>query len=176
MCGTCCRGFNEGEVYLYREDISRLATFLGYEGDMGLREFSKRYLKVAKNTFYWKAPEATRGKIYKIQTLGFKFAGDDEHCHFLKENRCTVHLARPFQCRCFPFWKMMVSSRRNLLDYSKKCPGLRSLTGTFYSKESILEWARKEYMIEKEYFLEMKNNNFNILKIYPFLPKNMVNK
>ncbi|MFX0058735.1 MAG: YkgJ family cysteine cluster protein [Candidatus Hodarchaeota archaeon] len=176
MCGTCCRGFNEGEVYLYRDDIIRLANFLGYKGNNGFREFAKKFLKVVKNTFYWKEPKATRGKNYKVNTLGFKFTGEDEHCHFLKDNKCNVHSARPFQCRCFPFWQMMVSNKNNFIDYSKKCPGLRTLKGTYYSREKVLDWARKEYLIEKNHFLEMKNNNFDILKVYLFLTEDMVNK
>jgi Fe-S-cluster containining protein len=176
MCGDCCRGFNEGEVYLYWDDITKLANFLGYNGNEGLKEFAKKILKVITNKFYWKEPEASKGKNYRFNTLGFKFVGEDEHCQFLKENKCTVHSARPFQCRCFPFWQMMVSSRKNFINYSKKCPGLRTLKGRFYSKQSILDWAQKEYIMEKKYFLEMKNNNFDILKVYTFLPKDMVNK
>ena len=32
MCGKCCRGFDEGEVYLYKEDILRLTEFLNIKG------------------------------------------------------------------------------------------------------------------------------------------------
>ncbi|GAH22349.1 unnamed protein product, partial [marine sediment metagenome] len=38
----------------------------------------------------------------------------------------------------------------------------------------ILNWAKKEYEIEKKFFLEMKQNKFNILKVYPFLSKEML--
>ena len=69
---------------------------------------------------------------------------------------------------------MMVSSRKNFINYSKKCPGLRELKGNYYSKNNILEWAKAEYSIEKEYFLKMKKNNFDILKVYPFLPKELL--
>ena len=174
MCGDCCRGFKEGEVYLYKEDIIRLANHLRLTGEKGLRSFTNQYLKVIEDSFFWKNPEETRGKTYKFYTLGFKFTGDDEHCHFLIGNRCSVHEARPFQCRCFPFWKMMVTNKKNLVRYSKKCPGLRSLKGRFYTRGEILEWAKKEYKIEKKYFLEMKKHNFNIVKVYPFLPEEMV--
>ncbi|MFX0027061.1 MAG: YkgJ family cysteine cluster protein [Candidatus Hermodarchaeota archaeon] len=174
MCGDCCRGFKEGEVYLYKEDIVRLANHLSLKGEKGLRSFAKQYLKVIKDNFFWRSPEETKGKTYKFHTLGFKFTGDDEHCHFLVNNICTVHEVRPFQCRCFPFWKMMVTNKKNLVRYSKKCPGLRLLKGKFYTRSEILEWARKEYKIEKEYFLEMKKHNFEIAKVYPFLPKEMI--
>lgn len=176
MCGACCRGFNEGEVYLYEGDIIRLATYLNYKGEEGLRAFARTYLKVVRDSFYWKEKGAARGKNYRFKSLGFHFTGDDEHCHFLKNNICSVHNFRPFQCRCFPFWKMMVSHRKNFIDYSKKCPGLRNLKGTFYSKDKILEWAQKEYEIERDYFFKMKKNNFNILKVYPFLTKDMLDK
>ena len=179
MCGACCRGFNEGEVYLYMEDILRLAQHLNLKGKSGLKKFAERYLKTTDDTFFWIEPKAEEGKTYEFKTLGFKFTGDDEKCSFLVSNECTVHSYRPFQCRCFPFWQMLVSSRRNYVDYSKKCPGLReSLVnkGEYYSAEQILIWATEEYEIEKNYFLEMKKHDFDIYKVYPFLPKNFVEK
>lgn len=171
MCGSCCRGLNEGEVYLYKDDILRLANFLNLKDKNCLREFAKKYLKIIDTSFYWKEPKAQRGKTYKFKTLGFKFTGDDEHCHFLVDNSCSVHEHRPFQCRCFPFWQMMVSSRKNFIDYTKKCKGLQISKGRFYSRQEILSWAKAEYKIEKNFFLEMKKNNFDIFKVYPFLPK-----
>lgn len=174
MCGDCCRGLKEGEVYLFKDDIRRLAHHLNLKGEKGYREFVKRYLKVIEDSFFWKAENQTRGKNYKFKTLAFRFTGNDEHCHFLIDNICTVHDARPFQCRCFPFWKMMVTNKKNLINYSKKCKGLQILKGRYYSKEEILQWARKEYKIEKEYFLEMKQHNFDILKVYPFLTKETI--
>ena len=172
MCGDCCRGFKEGEVYLYKDDILRLAEFLGITDMNGLRKFTQKYVKVINDSFFWKDPEAQRGKTYRFKTLGFAFTGDDEHCHFLKNNECTVHEARPFQCRCFPFWQMMVKSKKNVIAYAKKCPGLQESlkgNGKYYSREEIQKWAKAEYDIEEKYFLEMKKNNFNILKVYPFL-------
>ncbi|MFX1455038.1 MAG: YkgJ family cysteine cluster protein [Promethearchaeota archaeon] len=175
MCGDCCRGFNEGEVYLYIEDILRLAKFLKMDDEKGLKKFTKEYIKVIDDSFYWKEPGDTRGKTYKFKTLGFAFTGDDEHCHFLdKNNRCTVHKYRPFQCRCFPFWNIMVTSRKNVIEYSKKCPGLKASLkgkGKYYNPQEIRKWAKAEYEMEKNYFLKMKKNDFNILKVYPFLPK-----
>ena len=174
LCGKCCTGFKEGEVYLYKEDILRLAKFIGLDGKKGLREFAEKYLKVINDSFFWKEPEAQRGKTYRYKTLGFKFTEEDEHCHFLKNNACSVHVARPFQCRSFPFWKMMVSSKKNFDNYTKKCKGLQVLKGQYYSRAEILNWAQLEYEIEENYFFEMKKHNFDILKVYPFLPKEML--
>lgn len=178
MCGECCRGLREGEVYLYKNDIIRLAHHLRLKGTRGLKKFSLKYLKIVKSTFYWRAPGAKKEKKYELDELGFRFTGDDEHCHFLIDNKCSVHEARPFQCRAFPIgWNMLISNVSQVRDYSKKCPALRdSLENkgdTFYSKDELLQWSQEEYEIEKAYFLEMKEHNFNIFKVYPFLPKNI---
>ncbi len=40
---------------------------------------------------------------------------------------------------------MMVSSPKNIKEYSKKCPGLQDLNNeeaNFYSKEDIYKWAK----------------------------------
>ncbi|MEE9378921.1 MAG: YkgJ family cysteine cluster protein [Candidatus Lokiarchaeia archaeon] len=174
LCGKCCTGFKEGEVYLYKEDILRLAKAIGFDGKKGLIEFAEKYLKVINDSFFWKEPGAQRGKTYRYKTLGFKFTGEYEHCHFLKDNECSVHKARPFQCRSFPFWQMMVSSKKNFDNYTKKCKGLQVLKGQYYSSTEILNWAQLEYEIEENYFFEMKKHNFNILKVYPFLSKEML--
>jgi len=179
MCGGCCKGLDEGEVYLFKEDIERLALHLNLKGKSGLREFAIRYLKAIDESFFWKEPQAERGKRYKFKTLGFKFTGNDERCAFLVDNECTVHSERPYQCRCFPFWHILVTSRKNYVDYSKKCPGLKDSLlnkGKYYSAEQILIWASEEYEIEKKYFLEMKKNDFDIYKVYPFLPKDFVDR
>ncbi len=176
MCGSCCRGFKDGEVYVYQDDILRLTQSLNITKETELRIFAKKFLKVINDSFFWREPEATRGKTYRFKSLGFKFTGDDEHCQFLNDNTCSVHEARPFQCRCYPFWQMLVSNRKNFINYSKKCPGLKVMKGRHYSKEEILDWANREYEMEKKYFLEMKKHNFNILKVYPFLSKDMLGK
>jgi len=172
MCGGCCRGLDEGEVYLYRKDIIRFAKYL----KISPKKFCKEYVKLIDDTFYWKGDNAERGKTYKFKTLAFRFFEDDVRCYFLKDNGCSIHEARAFQCRCFPFWQMMVSNDKNFLDYSKKCPGLRDSLeneGKHYSKAEILKWATEEYEMEKNFFLEMKKHDFDIFKVYKFLPKDI---
>ena len=71
---------------------------------------------------------------------------------------------------------MLVSSRKNFVNYAKKCPGLNTLKGKHYSKEKILDWANREYEMEKNYFFELRRNDFNIFKVYPFLSKDMISK
>lgn len=177
FCGDCCRGFDEGEVYLYFEDIKRLADELDLKGEKGLHKFAKKYLKITNNTFYWKEERQERGKNYTIPTLGFKFIDEDQHCEFLgKDNKCTIYHAAPYQCKCFPFWQMMVSSPKNLKEYSKKCPGLRELENgeaKLFTKEEMYELANKEQEMEVEYFLKLRENGFDIFRLFPWIPKNL---
>lgn len=180
MCGSCCRGFDEGEVYVYYDDITRLVKHLNNNGHQyTLTSFCRKLLKLVDESFYWKEKDFQHGKRYKYKTLGFKFTSDDEHCYFLKNNICSVHLARPYQCRAFPIgWNMLIKSPKNVKEYSKKCPALKNSSeniGNLHPKKELLKWAKGEYNLEKKFFLQMKANNFNILKVYPFLTKEMVN-
>ena len=71
---------------------------------------------------------------------------------------------------------MLVSSRKNFIEYAKKCPGLEALKGNYYSKEEILDWANREYEMEKNFFFQMRQNDFNIFKVYSFLSKDMLER
>jgi len=71
---------------------------------------------------------------------------------------------------------ILILVRKNFTNYAKKCPGLHTLKGKYYSKEEILDWANKEYEMEKQFFFEMRRNDFNIFKVYPFLSKDMLEK
>lgn len=180
QCGDCCRGFNSGEVYLYEDDIQKLVKYLNQNRrKYSLKSFCSKYVKLIGTTFYWKPKDSRRGKNYSFKTLGFRFSGKDQHCQFLGEdNNCSVHEVRPFQCRSFPIgWNMLVGNIRNVRKYSRKCPGLRNSLerkGKFHSTEELIEWTTKEYNIEKEFFLRMKENGFDIFKVYPFLPKSLL--
>ena len=50
-----------------------------------LKKFAEEYLKVVNDSFFWKEPGAERGKTYRFKNIGFKFTGEDEHCHFYKK-------------------------------------------------------------------------------------------
>ncbi|MBY9021103.1 MAG: hypothetical protein KGD67_08595, partial [Candidatus Lokiarchaeota archaeon] len=76
MCGDCCRGFEEGEVYIYQDDITRLTEFLNITSNSELKKFARKYLKIIDDTFYWNEPGEEEGKTYTFKTLGFKFTGN----------------------------------------------------------------------------------------------------
>jgi Fe-S-cluster containining protein len=45
-------------------------------------------------------------------------------CHFLLEGGCSIHPAKPAQCRVFPFWPELVENRREWAKTAAYCPGI----------------------------------------------------
>lgn len=78
-CGACCRW--PGEVRLSHVDIRRLAVFLG----LSEWDFIQRYTQVRRDR---------TGLCLEEQS--------DGACVFLRGCDCTVHAAKPDQCRQFP--------------------------------------------------------------------------
>jgi len=79
--GYCCYSSKGASLYVMAEDISRIARHFG----MSDGEVRKRYMK--------------NRKTFKTR--------DDGSCIFLSRDRfcrrCTIHKARPKQCRDFPY-------------------------------------------------------------------------
>ena len=86
-CTECCR--QRGFVYLSEDDIPRIAAFLGMER----AAFERRYV--------FRTPRRARLRVPR-----------DSTCHFLAAGGCSIHPAKPAQCRIFPFWPELVESRR----------------------------------------------------------------
>lgn len=82
-------------------DLKRAARFLG----LSPRVFERRYIFRTRNRMRLRIPR-------------------DVHCHFLKDGGCSIHPAKPTQCRIFPFWPELVDSRREWLKTARYCPGM----------------------------------------------------
>jgi Fe-S-cluster containining protein len=99
-CTECCR--QRGFVYLSEADIERAADFLHLE----ITEFERR--------FVFRTRKRTRLRV-----------PPDASCHFLTEGGCSIHPAKPTQCRIFPFWPELVESRREWKKTAHAyCPGI----------------------------------------------------
>jgi uncharacterized protein len=98
-CTQCCtqRGF----VYLTEEDVHRAAAFVG----MTPEAFERRY-------------------IYRTRSLRRLRTPREGHCHFLRAGGCSIHPAKPTQCRVFPFWPELVDNRREWNKTARYCPGM----------------------------------------------------
>ncbi|HEY7210014.1 MAG TPA: YkgJ family cysteine cluster protein [Bryobacteraceae bacterium] len=98
-CTKCCqvRGF----VYLTEEDLSRAADFTG----LTRKDFEARYVIRYRSLLRLRKPL-------------------NAQCHFLTESGCSIHPAKPVQCRLYPFWPELVESRTAWKEEAKRCPGI----------------------------------------------------
>ena len=97
QCGNCCKG--DGLVRITRQDAKEIAAFLG----ISVQKFYCHYT-FRMNDEYW------------LWDKG------DKECIFLNQNRCTIHEAKPLQCRDYPKkWRTFYLVRN--------CPGLQKLYG-----------------------------------------------
>jgi Fe-S-cluster containining protein len=98
-CTACCE--QPGFVYLTEEDLRRAAEFLG----MKPKEFERRYVYRTTHKLRLRVPAEAR-------------------CPFLEATGCSIHPAKPTQCRIFPFWPEYVDSAREWKKAARFCPGI----------------------------------------------------
>ena len=98
-CTACCE--QKGFVYLTEEDIPRMARFLAITP----AAFERRYVYRTKSRRRLRVPR-------------------DSRCSFLRDGGCSIHPAKPTQCRIFPFWPELLESRREWLKTARYCPGM----------------------------------------------------
>mgnify|MGYP000445087340 CR=1 FL=1 len=111
-CGKCCC-IRDGVVYLQHKDIQRLAKYF----QISEKEFLRKYTH-------------TEDKHIVLNDF------PNGNCIFFdSDNGCTVYKHRPAQCRIFPFWEHIISSRENWEKTARECPGIN--TGKLYSPEEI---------------------------------------
>ena len=98
-CINCCD--QEGFVYLTETDLKRVAKFTG----MSARAFEVRYVYRTAHTLRFRKPP-------------------DKQCPFLEGHGCSIHPAKPTQCRTFPFWPELVENPAAWKLTSRFCPGI----------------------------------------------------
>jgi len=98
-CTNCCR--QKGFVYLTEADLVRIAGFIG----MRPADFERRFVYRTKRLMRLRMPRHSQ-------------------CHFLEENGCSIHPAKPTQCRIFPFWPELVDDKREWRKTAAWCPGI----------------------------------------------------
>lgn len=113
-CIRCCD--KKGFVYITEDDLSRMAAFLG----LAPSEFESRFVVRTRRTLRLRSPR--RG-----------------NCHFLTPKGCSVHPVKPVQCRAYPFWPEILTSRERWMAEADSCPGIG--TGHLYQISTALETA-----------------------------------
>ncbi|MFM2126408.1 MAG: hypothetical protein RL328_2859 [Acidobacteriota bacterium] len=98
-CTRCCD--QPGFVYLSEEDILRAAKYL----KLTPAAFEDRYIYRTANQRRFRKPET-------------------KQCPFLESYGCSIHPAKPTQCKTFPFWPELVENRKEWARTAKYCPGI----------------------------------------------------
>ena len=118
-CGDCCTGA-PGYVWVNKQEIEQMAAALGID----VAEFEKRYVKKI----------GIRRSLKELENYD---------CVLFDSQRrqCRVYLARPRQCRTWPFWDSNLSSPEAWQRTCEVCPG--SGQGKLYQLDDI-ESQRKQ--------------------------------
>ena len=98
-CTRCCD--QKGFVYLGTGDLERAAKFVG----MSAKAFEKKYVYRTKHQMRLRKPP-------------------EKQCPFLEDYGCSIHPAKPTQCRTFPFWPEIVERRDTWQRTAQYCPGI----------------------------------------------------
>ncbi|MGD0363441.1 MAG: YkgJ family cysteine cluster protein [Bryobacteraceae bacterium] len=115
-CTACCQ--RKGFVYLTGADVARAAQFL----HMTVAAFEKQYIYRTKNLRRLRIP---RGGL----------------CRFLQPDGCSIHPAKPTQCRIFPFWPELTKTTRAWRRTAAWCPGIGQ--GPLVQIESVRAQAQE---------------------------------
>ena len=122
-CSACCR-FESGFVFLSGKDAYLLETSL----NMGHKEFTETFCRWVPS-------------INGTEMLSLKEKSNLDCIFWNREGSgggCSVYESRPLQCRAFPFWSSVVSSRENWEMIQADCPGMGN--GVLHSGDSIEKW------------------------------------
>jgi Fe-S-cluster containining protein len=121
-CSSCCR-HESGFVFLSEKDLRLLSAACKME-----------YTDFVKVRCRW-VPSGSGQERLSLREKA------DYDCVFWKEG-CTVYDARPLQCRSFPFWHSVLSSREAWGITGTTCPGINS--GVMHSREEIDAWLEMQ--------------------------------
>ena len=104
QCGNCCSG-DPGYVWATKEELAKIAKFLGHADGKLDRKFVRR--------------------VAFRHSLTEKPGGD---CVFLKredgKSMCGIYPVRPLQCRTWPFWTENLRSTTSWNQVHELCPGI----------------------------------------------------
>jgi hypothetical protein len=100
-CGKCCTGF-PGYVWVKESEIKEIAELLAISED----EMKKKYLRRVGGS--WALKEMPR----------------NYDCVFLQDRRCKIYARRPHQCRTFPWWNTLLSSKEEWEKAARYCEGM----------------------------------------------------
>jgi Fe-S-cluster containining protein len=126
QCSHCCCD-EPGFVYLSMQDLTNLSKYFNLDNE----EFIKKYC---------------RWVPYYDNTIVLCLKEKPGFDCILWDKGCSAYMARPIQCKTYPFWSFLVKDK-NLWEAEKKeCPGIGH--GLLYTAEEIEKIVEKYDSIE----------------------------
>ena len=106
-CGRCCRGPEEGYVWVTAEEIATIA----------------RHLKIPEAQMRKKYVRRAAGRYSLVEVKG------NRDCVFLDMDEggcggCRIYSVRPTQCRTWPFWATNLASADMWAEAGLRCKGI----------------------------------------------------
>lgn len=98
-CTNCCD--QQGYVYLTEPDLLRAAAYV----NLSPADFESRYVYRTARLLRLRKPLRSQ-------------------CYFLNATGCSIHPAKPTQCRTFPFWPMLIEDTEEWSRARSYCPGI----------------------------------------------------
>ena len=151
-CSACCR-YESGYVFLSMKDVSRLRVNM----KMGYEEFTTAFCRWIPS-------------VNGAEQLSLKEKPNFDCIFWVSDESgggtCSVYEHRPLQCRAFPFWLSILSSRKTWKMAAQDCPGIDR--GELHSHDSIEKWLaqrKKEPIIERVSKFTGKSATFGLLNI-----------
>ena len=114
QCGACCTG-SPGYVWINDEEIVAMAKHL----NISLETFIKKYTR----SVYGRRALLEHPKTYD--------------CIFLQNKTCTLYNARPMQCKTYPWWPEILSSKKAWEEEAERCEGIGHPDASLISLEEI---------------------------------------
>jgi len=122
-CGDCCTG-GEGYVWVNKEEIAHMTELSEFDSVEEFESKNVRKIGIRKSLKEYK-----NGDCYLFDT---------------KTRKCKVYVARPRQCKTWPFWDSNLRTPRDWKETCGVCPGAGK--GKKHSLEKI-EKQRKIFHV-----------------------------
>ena len=158
-CGDCCRHVKE-TVPVDSQDAFRIAKYLMETGEdvFCIDQFLLEYA----------TPALLNECGYFVYFL--KSVGEDDACVFLKDNRCTIHEAKPRACRLYPFMVEPNESGEHRSLYSRE--------RTHHFRGPIVEtrsWMKKNFPKEDRAFMQADYSKVRLIAmLLKEIPENRI--
>ncbi len=136
--GQCCVSHGEyGFVYVTAKDRRNMAKIRGIPTTQFTREFCLK----EEGLYRLRDGEP-------INLSPNPKAKPAKPCIFLENKRCAVYLARPAQCRTWPFWPETMGAKAWKKDVEKFCPGVGK--GRVWPREEIESLVKEQTAWEND--------------------------